>query len=170
MYPLSNQELRSHQRPRRTASTVCTVRPCLCWQTETPTNSCADANMYPLSSQQALNSQKNHFVHSSATYSTEQVTARYENSTTPRVRIQERLRVYIQNVSVYAGTTPTCVSTCADTHATPRPRPRPRPRPQPTNQPNKQTNKQTNQPNQPTNQPTNQQTNTHNKSTATRSR
>ena len=27
--------------------------------------------------------------------------------------LQERLRVYIQNVSVYAGTTRTCVETCA---------------------------------------------------------
>ena len=36
-----------------------------------------------------------------------------------RIWLQERLRVYIQNVSVYAGTTRTCVSTCArgaDTH------------------------------------------------------
>ena len=30
-----------------------------------------------------------------------------------RVSIQKRSRVYIQNVSVYAGTTRTCVSTCA---------------------------------------------------------
>ena len=36
-----------------------------------------------------------------------------------RVWIQKRLRVYIPNFSVYAGTTRTCVSTCvrgADTH------------------------------------------------------
>ena len=30
-----------------------------------------------------------------------------------RVWIQKRLRVYIQNVTVYAGTTRTCVSACA---------------------------------------------------------
>ena len=30
-----------------------------------------------------------------------------------RVWIQKRLRVYIQNVAVYASTTRTCVSTCA---------------------------------------------------------
>ena len=31
----------------------------------------------------------------------------------PRVWIQKRLRVYIQNVPVSTGTTRTCVSTCA---------------------------------------------------------
>ena len=30
-----------------------------------------------------------------------------------RIWLQKRLRVYIQNVSVYAGTTRTCVETCA---------------------------------------------------------
>ena len=31
----------------------------------------------------------------------------------PSIWLQKRLRVYIQNVSVYAGTTRTCVETCA---------------------------------------------------------
>ena len=36
-----------------------------------------------------------------------------EKSGKTRVWIQKRLRVYIQNVPVYADTTLTCVSTCA---------------------------------------------------------
>ena len=37
----------------------------------------------------------------------------------PRVYVQKRLRVYVQNVTVCTGTTPACVSTCgrgAGTH------------------------------------------------------